>query len=331
MIAGWRAPDSVPLNLPQAWTKMGACTIDRFSNEVHELDWDDMKVLLALSRKGSARGAAKELSVSNSTVTRRLDEMEHNLGTQLFDRTPDGYKMTASAEELMPTAEHVEELIMSAERKISGGDQLIEGSIRLTMPNVGATSFLIPRLASFAEQYPGIELELLASTDALDLSRREADIAIRVMPAHVSPPEHLIGRNMAPITASAYVHKDLLNSDDPLDVSHLVWIGGSPVGLEQNWLERTDFPELPVRHSIDSLDLKLEALRCCMGMTLMPCFAVFNDDDIVRVPGATITHHSDMWVLTHKDLRLSARLRVLREIIAEEFGKLRHQLDSRTQ
>ena len=288
-----------------------------------------MKVLLALSRKGSARAASKELHVSNSTITRRLDEMERSLETRLFDRTPDGYKMTASAEELLPTAEHVEELIMAAERKISGGDQQLEGTVRLTLPDVQATGFLVKRFALFAQQYPGIELELLPSTDALDLSRREADIAIRVMPASVRPAEHLIGRKIAPITASTYVHRDLLNPDHPEDVSHLNWIGRSPLDQEEKWLVNTDYPLLPVRHSIDSLNLQVEAVQCQMGMAQMPCFSVYHNKDIVRVPGATIVHHSDMWVLTHKDLRLSARLRVLREIIAEEFGKIRHQLDTR--
>lgn len=288
-----------------------------------------MKVLLALSRKGSARAASKELHVSNSTITRRLDELERSLETRLFDRTPDGYKMTASAEDLLPTAEHVEELIMAAERKISGGDQQLEGNVRLTLPDVQASGFLVKRLAHFAQQYPGIELELLPSTDALDLSRREADIALRVMPASVRPAEHLIGRKIAPITATTYVHRDLLNPDHPEDVSHLNWIGRSPLDQEQKWLADTDYPTLPVRHSIDAINLQVEAVECKMGMAQLPCFSVHHSKDIVRVPGATIIHHSDMWVLTHKDLRLSARLRVLREIIAEEFEKIQYQLDTR--
>lgn len=288
-----------------------------------------MKVLLALGRKGSARAAAKELNVSNSTVTRRLDEMERSLKTQLFDRTPDGYKMTASAEDMLPTAEHVEELINAAERKISGGDQQLEGNIRLTLPEVGGMGFLMQRLAEFAQLYPKIEIELLPSTDALDLSRREADIAIRVMPANVSPPDHLIGRKMSPISACTYVHRDLLNVDNPEDISHLSWIGKSPLDQEEEWLADSAFPNQPVRHSITSLNLLIEALRHQMGMALAPCFAVYQEPDIVRVPGSIAYHHSDMWVLTHKDLRLSARLRVLRAVIAEEFTNIKYQLDSR--
>jgi DNA-binding transcriptional LysR family regulator len=293
------------------------------------VDWDDLKVLLALSRKGSARGAAKALGVSNSTVTRRLDDMEHDLHTRLFDRTPDGYKLTGAGEQILPTAEHVEELVLAAERQISGGDQELEGEIRLTLPPVGRMGFLVRHLAKFAHDYPRIQLSLVASNDALDLSRREADIAIRVMPAGVHPPENLIGRRMASISASGYVHRDLLNPDQPEDVSHLNWIGKRPEGQREDWLEYTDHRDNPVRHAISDIGLAVEAVRAKMGMGFIPCFAVYREPDIVRVPGAPVVHHSDMWVLTHKDLRLSARMRVLREIIAEAFQEVRSELDSR--
>ena len=160
---------------------------------------------------------------------------------------------------------------------------------------------------------------------------READIAIRVMPAGVHPPENLIGRKMGAISASSYVHRDLLNSDNPEDVSHINWIGKNPEGQKEEWLASTDFPSNPVRHAIMDLALVAEAVRSRMGMAFAPCFAVYRDPDIVRVPGATVMHHSDMWVLTHKDLRLSARMRVLREIIAQEFEAVRSELDSRHQ
>ena len=293
------------------------------------MDWDDLKVFLALSRKGSARGAAQELGVSNSTITRRLDDMEHKLQAHLFDRTPDGYRMTDAGEQVLPTAEHVEELVMGVERKITGGDQDLHGSIRLTLPPAGRLGFLVTRIASFAEQYPGIDLELTSSVDAADLSRREADIALRVMPAGVQPPEYLIGRKLAAITASTYVHRELLNPDDPADVSHLTWIGKRSIDQKEEWLAATDFPELPVRHAIIDINLLADAVRFKMGMAYMPCFAVYDDAEIVRVPGASVVHQSDMWVLTHKDLRLSARLRVLREVIATELKKVRKQLDSR--
>lgn len=293
------------------------------------MDWDDVKVLLALARRGSARGAAQSLGISNSTVTRRLDDLEQSLGTRLFDRTPDGYRMTGAAEQLLPTAEHVEELLLAAERRISGEDQHLEGVIRITMPDAEALGALLLPLARFASEYPGIELELMVSTEALDLSRREADIAIRVLPAGTRPPDYLIGRCLSPLTASAYVCRDLLRDDRPEDVSHLQWIGKNPAGQREDWLQHTDYPDLPVRHMIADLSLLVSAVRAGMGIGFMPCFLAQGHADLVRVPGASIIHHSDVWVLTHKDLRLTARLRIVRELIAREFEALRPQLDSR--
>ncbi|MCB1853533.1 MAG: LysR family transcriptional regulator [Halieaceae bacterium] len=293
------------------------------------MDWDDLKVFLALSRKGSARQAAQELGVSNSTVTRRLDDMERKLQTHLFDRTPDGYRMTGAGEQVLSTAEHVEELVLGIERKITGGDRELRGSIRLTFPPAGSLGFLMKRIARFAQEYPGIDLELMSSSDNADLSRREADIAVRVLPAGTKPPEYLIGRHLAAMTASTYVHRDLLNPDAPQDVSHLTWIGKRSVDQKEEWLADTDYPGQPVRHAIVDFRLLADAVRYQMGMALLPCFMAFNMPDLVRVPGARIIHQMDMWVLTHKDLRLSARLRVLRELIAEEFDKVRGQLDSR--
>ncbi|MEP4485625.1 MAG: LysR family transcriptional regulator [Halioglobus sp.] len=293
------------------------------------MDWNDMKVLIALSRKGSARGAAQALGVSNSTVTRRLDDLERDLGTRLFDRTPDGYKMTSAAEQMLPTAEHVEELINAAERKITGGDQELEGAIRLTLPPTSGFGFIMSRFSEFAENYPAIELELMSSTESLDLSRREADIAIRALPAGQRPPDYLIGRLLSPLTASAYVHRDLLNPDDPADVSHLTWIGKNPGATVEEWLQSVDYPNIPVRHAIQDINLLVDALNFQMGMAYLPCFSAYYEPNIVRVPGATIVHQMDMWVLTHKDLRLSARMRVLRDVIFEAFHEIRHQLDTR--
>lgn len=292
------------------------------------MDWDDLKVLLALSRKRSARAAATELGVSNSTVTRRLDELERALGTRLFDRTPEGYRMTQSAEDLLPTAEYVEDLIVTAERKVTGVDQELQGLIRLTLPTATGLNVIVPRLAQFAEKYPGIELEVITSAESLDLGRREADIAIRVFLAGTSPPESLIGRRISAMTASAYVHKDLLNPDNPEDVSHLSWIGsGQTAAVDRPWSVCKN-ANLPVRHIIPDVNLQVEAVRSGMGIMFGPCVMYRNDPNIVRVPGEEIHHFLDLWVLSHRDLRLSARMRILREILAEELAEMRPRFDS---
>jgi DNA-binding transcriptional LysR family regulator len=283
------------------------------------MDWDDLKVLLALSRKGSARGAAQLLQVSNSTVVRRLDDMERQLGTRLFDRTPEGYRKTVGAEQLLPTAEHVEELVLAAERQITGGDQELEGTIRLTMPDLVAHKFLIHRLAVFAERYPLIELELLPSYEQLDLSRREADIAIRVMPKNNQPPDYLIGRKVVRTLSSVFVHRDLVPTGSAEEVAALTWIGRENTGQAERWRRDSAFPEHPSRHFISNIILQVEAVKAGMGMCQLPVFAVRDVPEIVAVPGAPVRHLFDLWVLSHRDLRLSARMRVLREFLVDEF------------
>lgn len=290
------------------------------------MDWDDLKILLALSRRRSARGAADALGISNSTITRRLDDLERALGTRLFDRTPEGYRMTQSAENLLPVAEQVEDLLLAAERRISGVDHELEGLIRLTLPPANGFNALMPRLSRFAADYPGIELEILSTMDALDLGRREADIAVRIFRRGFGPSDNLIGRRISAMTASAYVHRDLLNSDDPEDVSHLHWVGGI---ADQPWRDLCRNGDLPVRHAIPSINLLTEAALAKMGIVFAAC-ATFRDfPEIVRVPGEPVHHFLDLWVLTHKDLQLTARMRILREILAEELTSLQSYFDSR--
>ncbi|MEO1080450.1 MAG: LysR family transcriptional regulator [Pseudomonadota bacterium] len=291
------------------------------------MDWDDLKILLALSRRHSARGAAQELGVSNSTITRRLDDFERELGTRLFDRTPEGYRMTQSAENLLPTAEQVEDLLLAAERRVSGDDQELQGLIRLTLPTATGLSVIMPRLARFAEDYPGIELKIITSPESLDLGRREADIAIRVFRTGSAPPDNLIGRRISAISAAPYVHRRLLNSERPEDVSHLTWIGYDDTVPDRPWHELCRNGHLPVRHLVGDINFQVEAVRNGMGMIFAPCVLFHDEPDIVRVPGEEAHHFLDLWVLTHKDLQLTARMRILREILAEELALLRPRFD----
>nr|WP_269473283.1 LysR substrate-binding domain-containing protein [Kineobactrum salinum] len=115
----------------------------------------------------------------------------------------------------------------------------------------------------------------------------------------------------------------------PADVSHLDWIGKHPAGQREEWLAHTRHPLQPVRHAIRDYRLLYRAVQCRMGMAYMPCYLADRDPKIVRVPDAPIVHQADIWVLTHKDLRLSARMRVLREVIAGEFERIRPVLDTR--
>lgn len=293
------------------------------------MDWDDLKVVLVLSRSGSAKGAARLLNVSKSTISRRLDEMERKLHTRLFERMPDGYRLTRAGDEILPTALQVEKLVLEAERRVSGDDEELGGRLRLTVPPFTRSMFLIEPLVGFLKSHPEVELELVTSSDFQDLNRREADVALRILPANTSPSEHLIGKCISPLSASTYVHRSLLKTENHGDVSHLSWIGRNPMDRKQGWLVKSGYQHNPVRHSILDTNLLLDAMRAGLGMAYMLCFAAQHDPDIVRVPGARIVHNSDLWLLAHRDMRNSARLRAARELISSAFASVADQMDTR--
>jgi len=141
--------------------------------------WDDARVLLALLRTGSLKGAAQRLEVNASTVSRRLDALEAALATRLFDRTPDGVRATWAAEQLLPHAEQLELAADGMSRAVEGFETEPEGTVRIAAPPGVSDHFVAPALVDLARQFPRIRVELLAGVAYADLTRREADLALR--------------------------------------------------------------------------------------------------------------------------------------------------------
>ena len=141
--------------------------------------WDDLQVLLALFRVGTYQAAARRLGVAGSTIGRRLDSLEAALGIRLFDRTPDGVRPTVAAEQLIPLAEQVEQATMSLRRVVENFESQPEGVVRITAPPGVADAFVAPRLPRLLALYPALRIELEASVSYADLTRGEADLALR--------------------------------------------------------------------------------------------------------------------------------------------------------
>ncbi len=149
------------------------------ANLQHPLAWDDLQVLLALFRVGTYKGAAARLNVAGSTIGRRLDALEAALGTRLFDRTPDGVQPTAAAERLIPWAEQVEQATTSLLRVVDNFESRPEGVVRITAPPGVVDAFVAPQLPKLLERYPALRIEIEASVTYADLTRGEADLALR--------------------------------------------------------------------------------------------------------------------------------------------------------
>jgi len=145
------------------------------------MDWEDLRNFLAVARHGTLSGAARALGVQQSTVGRRLAGFEAQSGVMLLQKTPRGYVLTAAGEAARGEAERMEVAALAAERAITGRDARLEGEIRLTTVETLGAEILVPILARFAENYPGIFVKLIVGTRTLSLASREADLALRLM------------------------------------------------------------------------------------------------------------------------------------------------------
>ncbi|MDA9797562.1 LysR family transcriptional regulator [Luminiphilus sp.] len=279
------------------------------------MNWDDLKVLLALSREGSTRKAASTMGVSNTTVMRRLESLEEHIGGKLFNRTPDGYKPTALADQLLPTAITVEQTLVEAERQVSGKDSELSGRVKLSLPGVPVTH-ISESVAEFALKYPRIELDIAISDEPVDLARREADIAVRGLPKDKRPPKDIVGIKIGRISLGYYVHKELL-SEAARGQRQLTCIRASHTVLNLGDLPAPETLGLESRHLIDGLTPRMVAVTHKLGVAALPCFLARQHPDLILLPGVPSAHWGHTWLLHHKDLRQSARIRALFQHLAE--------------
>lgn len=295
------------------------------------MNWDDTRLFLALARSGSARATAAEQKISHSTVKRRVDRLEADLGVRLFDRDVHGYRLTGAGELMMKSTLRAEEALLTAERQLQGRDAQLSGEIRLTTPNVIAQHLIMDDLAEFTRLYPDIEMNIMISYDLFDLSRREADIALRVLRLDSNPPEGLIGRKLMTMNSCYYATEAYLAENDPnRENSRARWIGWDDFERFPVWVKESPFPKLPVYGRMNDAMLQAEAARCGFGLTVLPCF--FGDciEGLQRIPGCDPYPSYDLWMLSHPDLRDAARMRKFREYIAAAIDRKKPMLAGQT-
>lgn len=293
-----------------------------------QLDWDDLRVFLALVRSRSLRGAARLLRVNHATVSRRLQALEQALGSALFERSPDGLSPTAAGEALLEPAERVEEQLFAAQRRIAGRDAAPAGRLRLSLPFALMRAFLAEDLAAFARLYPGIDLEIELTDSFSDLARRQADVSIRM--AHDVTGE-VVRRHLLRYSKTTYASPAFLQAFDPAAPGpHACWLGWSAGDDYAGWARNTPFPKLPVRHHLPSHALQIEAAASGLGLTLLPCFLGDREPGLRRVPGAEVVQDRSLWLLLHDDLRRTARVRAFLDFVAPAILKRRALLEGET-
>jgi len=287
------------------------------------LDWDDFRVFLGIARAGTLSAAARQLSVDQSTMSRRLAALEAAAGSRLFDRTQTGYALTAAGEAVRKDAEEIEARAIAIERQLAGHDARPEGVVRLAASESFAAWFLVPHLADLRIACPGITIGLVTGNRAADLSRREADIAVRLS----KPTEpQLLARRLCPSGWALYGSTSYLKQrGKPRLRSELA--GHDVIGFEPElkgtlgarWLAQ-NAARAKVVLTTNSLVAQGSAVSAGLGLSPLPTIFGDNATGVVRALPQTLGHH-DVWLLVHPDVKNSARVRAVIDYLSRVIGE----------
>ena len=282
---------------------------------MQSINWDDLRYCLAVAKEGSVTAAARKLEVNHTTVSRRITALEHELKVNLFDRSTTGWLVTPVGETILGSAEHMAEEVNSIRRLVHADRQELRGKLRVTAVDTCIERLLLKPLKDFARRYPDIEIELIASTEVMDLSVHDADIAFRTTS---QPPPNVVGKHIADFAQAIYATPELRAqyAAAPQSVSAIVWNWMAAAGAAPEWLA-TGFPGMPMRYRVNSLNIAFELAKQGMGFAQLPCALGDMAPELRRVPTDYRAAAPGFWVLSHIDLRTTARIRIFRDFMLE--------------
>jgi DNA-binding transcriptional LysR family regulator len=285
------------------------------------LDWNDLRLVLAVARLGSFAGAAAHLKVSTPTVFRHARAMETRLGTLVFRRDNTGVSLTPAGREAAAVAEKIEEEIGALEARVGNEDSEAAGPIRLATVDTLIAGPLMPIVARFGQAHPRIRLDLRSGVGMADLRQREVDAALR---AGGEPPEALVGRKLCRIAVAVY-GAPAIAAAGAKGLDRYPWVApGEELGhlASVQWLKSRRYWSRATLFA-SSLHTLALAVANRLGLGVLPCYLADGDPRLVRVGAPIDELSSTLWFLTHGELRHTARMRTLSTFLAREFQALR--------
>lgn len=283
------------------------------------LDWNALKIFIAIAHSKTLMGAADALGMSHSTIYRRLNDFEEQVG-RLFERLNGTYELTELGEDMLVHAQRITHSFDDIERHIAGKDTKPKGVVRITAPRSFAYNLLPVHLAELNKLYPDIQLELLVTNLEMNMTNRHADIALRVTSA---PPDHLVGREVCRIKWAVYGHPDYLAKQGrPENLTalnqHCLIGGAGPLRSHAtlSWLDK----KLSSNISLRSDDLVAMSHLANSGQAL----ALLPDD--LALPGLERlftfepAKENQLWILTHPDLRKVERIKIVMQFLASALA-----------
>ena len=280
-----------------------------------QMDWGHLRFFLELARTGSLSAAARRTGVNRNTVARRVAALEKELGLTLFERGPQGWSRTAAGDDLASLASRVEQDVLALARHADARDRALTGTVRLTTATHLAAHLLVPALPALRLRHPGLLLEIAADQRTFDLTRREADLALRMgRPRDAA----LVTRKLSDVAYGLYCSRGLVRRPRAVDFETDPFVGfdeslaSTP---QERWLARVA-PERRVVFRCNSTASLLAAARLGVGVAVLPRFIADGDAGLECLAGPEPVNH-ELWLLVHGDLRHTPRVRAVIEWVDE--------------
>jgi DNA-binding transcriptional LysR family regulator len=277
------------------------------------LNWDDLRVVLAVAENGTISGAAAVLRISHPTLSRRLRHIEERLGVRLFERTPSSCRPTKAGEEMRALASRLRDDIGALEGRIAGRDRSARGPVRLTAPDAVSEYLLPPMLAKICKEAPEVTIELKVANQVHSLAQRSADIALRVTD---KPDPALRGRRVGTVAMAVYAEESLAGGIG--QTTERPWIGYDAdlaCSKPAAWVA-ANVPDRCIRLRANTLPGAVQAVRSGIGFGILPCFVEGSIPGIVRVEPPIPSLEAGLWLLVHPEIARVPRVRAACDALA---------------
>ncbi len=286
-------------------------------------DWDDLRFFLSVARSGSLSASSRTLRVDAATVSRRIASFEEAVGSRLFDRRPDGYRLTGTGLKLLDHAIRVEDDLLGLSAAVATEDRVVAGQVAVTASEAVTLSFLIPALPRLRKLHPGIRLDILSSNKVFSLARREADIALR----SVRPDGgDLLARRIATLGFGLYASPGYLDRlgrprcpEDLGRHSFVDWLEDYPRAETTVWYRRV--ASHPAVARMTGSQERLEAGLAGLGIVCLPHILV-RGKGLEPILSSLTVPPMEIWLLAHPDTAKMRRVRAVMDIIAEAASAL---------
>ncbi|CAM2152611.1 LysR family transcriptional regulator [Pararobbsia alpina] len=283
------------------------------------MDWDDIRVFLAVARAGTLGGAARVAGQTQPTMGRRLRAFEEAVGQVLFQRTNDGFVLTDEGAALLHRAERIEEEVLGLERQIAGGEAELEGTIRVSSSDWFGEHRLTPVFAAFLREHPKVTIDLVTEARLLNLARREADLVFRIRPFEEPDiaQRKLLHMSYALYTADGSALPEagdgegfaLVTMDDAFrHLPDVVWL-------------RRMLPRARVVYGSNNRGAQARMCAAGAGLAVLPTSLGDATPGLVRVDLGEAPPGRDVWMGYHRDMRRLARLRALLDLTVRMLGE----------